>query len=99
MGFILDSLANILVEALDTLVLWVCNLSVTFRLDIGEDKSVFSSVFPASVTGQVKGGTNTISIEDFATAIGVLAVMLLLLVTIFKIYQLLIMQDPKAQAR
>lgn len=98
MGFILDSLANILVEALDTLVLWICNLSVTFRLDIGEKDSVFSSVFPSSVAGKVKGGTNTISMSDFAVAIGALAVMLLLLVTILKIYQLMINPNAKSES-
>jgi len=98
MGFILDSLTNIMVEALDTLILWVCNLSVTFRLDIGESGSIFSTVFPASITGKVKGGTNTISIEDFATAIGAIAVMLLLLVTILKIYQLLLSPNARSES-
>lgn len=97
MGFILDSLANILVEALDTLVLWICNLSVTFRLDIGETGSVFSTVFPSSVTGKVRGGSNTIAMEDFATAIGALAVMMLLLATIFKIYQLMLNPHAKSE--
>ena len=98
MGFILDSLANIIIEAIDTLVLWVCNLGVTFRLDIGNEGSVFSQVFPETISGQAKNGVNTISISDFSVAIGALAVMCLLLATVFKIYQLFLNPYAKSES-
>lgn len=85
MGFIVDSLANVFLEILDTLIIWVCDLSVSFNLDIGEDTSLFHQTFLKTTQAEK-------AFADFGFGIGALAMMIVILVTILKIYQL--MADP-----
>lgn len=98
MGFVLESFANVLIGAMDTIVLWICTLSVEFNLNIGESGSAFSTVFPSAVGSSVRGasGAVTAAIPQFAVAIGVLAVLIVLIITIFKIYVL--MASPYSQS-
>lgn len=96
MGFILDSFANVMIEAIDTLVLWICTLTVDFKLDIGggeDGQSEFGKVFT-----DARGGTSVFNLSDIATAIGVLAILCVLLATIFKIYQLIISPFAKVES-
>lgn len=90
MGFIVDSLANIFLETLDTLIIWICDLSASFNLDIGEPGSLFYQTFLERSTKAQE------TFADFGFGIGALAMLIVLLVTIFKIYQL--MADPFTQA-
>lgn len=90
MGFIVDSLANIFLETLDTLIIWICDLSASFKLDIGEQDSLFYQTFLKRSSEAQQ------AYSDFGFAIGALAILIVLLVTIFKIYQLI--ADPFTQA-
>jgi hypothetical protein len=89
MGFIVDSLANVFLEILDTLIIWICDLTIDFKLDIGSDTSVFYTNFLSTSVAQGY-------FSRFGTAIGVMAFLIVLLVTIGKIIQL--MADPFAQS-
>lgn len=77
MGFIFESMANLLLEMIDTIVFWVCKLGVSFNLNIGSDENYyFKTILPG--------------VKDFADAIGILALVIVFLVMGLKLYQALL---------
>lgn len=73
MEWILDALANVMIEALNDMLIWTSNLITGFNLEVWDASSEFGKTF-----GVVSG---------FMHAIQVLAMFIVIMTTILKLYQ------------
>lgn len=76
MGFIVEALANVLLEVVDHVILWICIAVEAFALDIGTGSSAFEQYFDSA--------------GSWGTMIAVLAMLIVFLVTGLKLWQALL---------